>query len=786
MQHKIELISVSIREKARRLIKDYIKWLSPAGYFVAGAILSNTSIFGGISPFGVAFTAAAHGSSGTLAAFGSILGYAFSTSSASNMKYIAAVMLVAAAKWLFSPERGGALTGGVSLKTGPVSAVAASFFALLTTGLAVAFSAGGTVYDILLNVSEVFLACAAAYFFSKARAALRAGLSGAPKSEVSCVVISLAIILMGLSGLLIYDLSVGRIAAVLCILLCARYGGEAGGAVAGVAAGIAMGLSGGELTYVALAYGFGGLIAGIFGGAGRLACAASFVVTNAVVAFLTQELSHAYVSVFEVFAASTLFIAMPQSVVNRLRPMRSAAIAGDDGAGYMRGVLRDRLSDISSALLEVGKTTKKVGEGLDKLETAPSAGIATKVADKVCRKCSMKSTCWQFSYNDTARAMSAAMNVLKRSGSITRARAPRHLSQNCTRLDEVLTEFNAQFQSHAARLGTQRKVAQIRAVIADQFCALAMLIDELAVEVCGIKAFDWQKARRVRDYFEKNEGFAVGRVQVYSGDNGKLFISLVIPNHQVSRLKKTKAALDLCELLETDFDLPQITTHQQYTTVIFSEKASFHVEASACQIPGGSSMLCGDTYEFIENRAGRAHCILSDGMGSGGAAAVDSSMASGLISQLLAVGISHDTALKTVNSALIVKSGEESLATLDVTTIDLYTGRAEFYKAGAAPTFILKNKRAGYVETSSMPVGILRNVAFEHSVMSLREGDIIVMVSDGVTATGADWVKSELEALRGKDLRQMCEILAEKAKIRRNDNHEDDITVMAVELKRVA
>ena len=784
MQDKIGLVGVSIREKARQLTKDNIKWFSPAGYFVIGRILSNTSIFGGISPFGVAFCAAAPGWGGVAAAFGAVMGYTFSPALAANMKYVAAVMLVAAAKWLFSPERGGAFTGGLSLKQGPVPAVAASFFALMTTGLAVSFAAGGTVYDILLNVSEVFFACGAAYFFSKAGTALRAGLSGAPKSDISCVVISLSIIVMGLSGLMVFGLSTGRIVSVLCILLCARYGGEAGGAVAGASAGIAMGLSGGDITYIALAYGFGGLIAGIFGSAGRLAAAASFVVTNAVVAFLTQELSHAYASVFEVFAASTLFIAIPQSVVNRLRPMRPALSAGDDG-GYTRGVLRDRLSDISAALLEIGKATRKVSDGLDKLEDETPAGVAKKVADKVCRRCPMKNTCWQFSYSDTARAMGTAMNVLKRCGSINRARAPRYFAENCTKLDELLTEFNAQFQSHAARRVTQHKVAQVRAVIADQFSGLSMLIDEVAVEICGIKAFDGQKARKVRDYFEK-ENMTVSRVQVYSGENEKLFVSLVIPNHQVSRFKKTKAALDLCELLESDFDLPQISSHEQYATVVFSEKAAFHVEASACQIPGGGGKICGDAYELIKNKSGRAHFILSDGMGSGGSAAVDSSMASGLISQLLAVGISHDTALKTVNSALIVKSGEESLATLDITTIDLYTGRADFYKAGAAPTFVLKNKRAGYVESKSLPAGILRGVAFEHSVMSLREGDIIVMVSDGVTVSGAEWVKAELETLRGKGLRQLCEALAEKAKTRRSDNHEDDITVMAVELRRVA
>lgn len=81
-----------------------------------------------------------------------------------------------------------------------------------------------------------------------------------------------------------------------------------------------------------------------------------------------------------------------------------------------------------------------------------------------------------------------------------------------------------------------------------------------------------------------------------------------------------------------------------------------------------------------------------------------------------------DAALKIVNSALLLKSGEETLATADVAAVDLFTGRAEFYKAGAAPTFLVKNGRAGYVQSDSLPAGILEGAAFEKSSLTLRRG----------------------------------------------------------------
>jgi stage II sporulation protein E len=149
------------------------------------------------------------------------------------------------------------------------------------------------------------------------------------------------------------------------------------------------------------------------------------------------------------------------------------------------------------------------------------------------------------------------------------------------------------------------------------------------------------------------------------------------------------------------------------------------------------------------------------------------------------VGIGHEAALKMVNSALLIKSGEESLATIDICTVDLFTGQAEFYKAGAAPSYILRSGRAGYVESTSLPAGILRGVAFEKSAVTLRAGDTVVLDSDGVVATGTEWVVSELELLATTgDNQHLCEKLALTAKTRRADGREDDITVLAATVQK--
>ena len=775
MQNRTDLIGASLPERIRQAALRNEKWVRALLSLAAGYVMAGSRLFGGIAPFGVAFCASMQSGSSICAALGAVIGYLVSSARVSNMKYITAVILVAGLKWLLSAKE-------IAAQRRIAVCAGICFAALGVSSATVLILSGGTLYAVLLGTAELFLACGATYFFARSLDSLHVGFGGLSRTDFSCIIISFAIIITGFSSITIAGLSVGRMAAALIILLCALYGGEAGGAVSGITAGIALGLSGGDFSYVITAYGFGGLIAGVFGSMGRIAAAASFIVLNTAAALFTKEYSRVYTAIFEIFVSSVIFVAIPPTVAAKFRLLQMGQKKAAAGAGA-QSALRDRMSDISTTLKEISTTTHQVSERLSRMESTGISGIYTQVADTVCKRCGRKSTCWQYQYNNTVAAMNDCAAQLKRSGSLTKTQSPKYLLENCCKLDEFLAEFGTRFRDYTAKEGVQLKVAKVRSVVTDQFEGMAMMVDEISREMCCMKLLDPKKAARVREYLEK-EGIMVQQSLCFTDEYDRLTVELHIPNFQVAKLNRQKSALDLCALLEADLDLPQVTSREKYASVAYTEKAAFSVDFGAYQIPLGQNRLCGDAYDYIRNRGGRAHFVLSDGMGSGGSAAVDSSMASGLITRLLSVGVGHEAALKMVNSALLVKSGEESLATIDICSLDLFTGKTEFYKAGAAPTFVVKGGKAGYVESTSLPAGILRGVAFEKSSITLHEGDMVLLVSDGIVATGADWVKSELEALRGTDIQHLCEKLALTAKMRRTDGREDDITVMAMALRK--
>ena len=240
----------------------------------------------------------------------------------------------------------------------------------------------------------------------------------------------------------------------------------------------------------------------------------------------------------------------------------------------------------------------------------------------------------------------------------------------------------------------------------------------------------------------------------------------------------------LSGVCERDFDPPAINTAGDSVFITLNEHAAIRVDVGIAQKCASDSAMCGDAYKYFFDGRGHFIMILSDGMGTGGRAAVDGAMASGLMSRLIKAGFGYDCSLRILNSSMLFKSTDESLATVDIASIDLFTGQVELFKAGAAPTLIRRSGRTGKAESTSLPAGILREISFDKAVVRCKIGDIVVLMSDGATVEGTDWIREEVENWSDGTAEELAERICEGAKRRRSDNHLGDITVMAAVLKK--
>ena len=175
---------------------------------------------------------------------------------------------------------------------------------------------------------------------------------------------------------------------------------------------------------------------------------------------------------------------------------------------------------------------------------------------------------------------------------------------------------------------------------------------------------------------------------------------------------------------------------------------------------------------------------LTDGMGTGTAAARQSVKASRLMETLTGNGLSEEDVIKVINRALVTGS-EETVVGVDVATVDLKNGVCETFKAGAAPTYVLRGGIAYEIGSQTLPVGILEEADIHRNRCTLLDGDFLILISDGVLGRDKKWLAEYLNrSAPPNDCVALADGILREAK-RRGRNTDDDVTVLTVQLNSV-
>ena len=177
----------------------------------------------------------------------------------------------------------------------------------------------------------------------------------------------------------------------------------------------------------------------------------------------------------------------------------------------------------------------------------------------------------------------------------------------------------------------------------------------------------------------------------------------------------------------------------------------FACRTSIALRPREGETLCGDQAASFE--AGGAACLLlSDGMGSGEAAHREAAMTVRLLKQFLQAGVEPLPALKTLNTAMLLRCREGAgLTTIDLLRLDRSTGEAALYKYGAAPSYLKKLGRVTRYGGAALPAG-LEGADRQPDVIRfvLPPDGWLVMVSDGVVGgDGDEWLQDLLAGWGG-------------------------------------
>ncbi|MBQ1207902.1 MAG: SpoIIE family protein phosphatase [Lachnospiraceae bacterium] len=221
---------------------------------------------------------------------------------------------------------------------------------------------------------------------------------------------------------------------------------------------------------------------------------------------------------------------------------------------------------------------------------------------------------------------------------------------------------------------------------------------------------------------------------------------------------------------------------QESVQICFREDPGYHMLYDVVRETREDSETSGDNFSCMRIGSGKAVLGLSDGMGTGEQAAKDSEAVMDLAEKLLMAGYGEEAAARLIN-AVMLQRGKKRPVTLDLATVDLFTGDCCFTKLGAVTTFL---RREGTVETiraESLPAGILAEAVPMTEKRELGHGDMIVMVTDGVLDALAETDKEAsmmtlLSAISSNNPRDIARQVLDFA-CRCGGKRMDDMTVLA-------
>ena len=202
------------------------------------------------------------------------------------------------------------------------------------------------------------------------------------------------------------------------------------------------------------------------------------------------------------------------------------------------------------------------------------------------------------------------------------------------------------------------------------------------------------------------------------------------------------------------------------------------------------SPVSGDSLLQIRLNDGKFLLALSDGMGSGPEARKSSQIAIKMLERLLMSGFDKDTSIDLINTT-IMNANEEIFATLDIIIVDLYTGKIEFIKNGACPTYVKNKKKVQIVKSLSLPAGILNNINLTTYDKDIQNQDILVMCSDGILDSNVEyknkelWVKYVLEDIETVDCQKIADIIINEAIDNNYGIAKDDMSIMVCKLTEI-
>ncbi len=586
-------------------------------------------------------------------------------------------------------------------------------------------------------------------------------------------------VVWALDGISIAGISLSAAAAIIITLYISKNGGVLRGAVTGLICSLAY-----SAVY-APAFAIVGIVSGLLFGKGAafassVGCIAG-IVYGAGVSGLGSFMSFAPGLILgtAVFAPLAQLNLLPNLLVMQSRTslpekeMSSAAIS--------RLRLRaenEKLSAMADSMTGLSEVFYTLSSRLRKPGMFDIRLLCEKTYKRHCESCALNSVCWDKEYISTSDAITKLAENIAGKGSADVEAIPSYMRSRCPHSMKIIGEIStahAQLLENAARRDRTE-------VFAMDYEDMARLLNEAGAANEAEYKPDEYLTERVRAA-ARDMNFYANNIVVF-GERRKQLIAGGVDLSNV-RLSTGEIRRIFCGATECRLSNPEFDIDDDYTTMTMHSERKFKTSCAKASISKKEERVNGDSAAAFENRDDFFYALICDGMGSGSDAAVTSRITSVFLQKMLGAGNKKGIVLQMLNN-FIRNKNLECFSTVDMLEVDLLSGKAGFIKSGAAPSYIMRGGKLFRISSSTLPIGITREINAEEISFDLEDGDIIVMISDGVAQSFEDsiWLAELLSSGCGDELSDIANRILEAAK--EKNSQKDDITVAVTQISSLS
>ncbi|MCK9444252.1 MAG: stage II sporulation protein E [Tissierellaceae bacterium] len=625
-------------------------------------------------------------------------------------------------------------------------------------------------YDVIMIIFESAVVFTASYLFS------------CKISNISTIMV-MALVLAGLKDTAFFSLQIKNVITVFMVLVVAYNQGAFFGGGVGLILGMVSYISHPEMPFILSILGAVGLLSGIFRDLGKTGAILGLLLGNGIISFYINRLGTSFLSLREILLSALFFVFMPKNIGKKINQLFTLEFSIDREYNLKRDeVAIKKINRMADLFYNLGQTFKETAKERDYHYTSEIYGLVDGIANEVCSRCYRYDTCWKGNYYNTYNNFFNLIGLVEAKGIEESTYAATY--KFCSRPKEILDMVDRAVERLELNKSWKIKLDENRLLLSEQLKGFGKVMEDIAKDIYGKPSFDEDIEKELLGQL-KNSRIDVKSlsVAVTPQKDYDIFVDLNKSVQSVDKIKDTMSSyLGSTVICHSN---PKDTQKKQLRFKLIRENRYSAATKVALGL-NSENKVSGDSYTYGETE-NTHYAVISDGMGVGRRAKEESKTAISLLEKLMEADIDKDLALKTINSVLRAKSNGEIFATLDIGFVDLYSGKIQMIKTGAPATFIKKGNKVEVVNSSSLPVGMLEEVDFNVYEGYIGDGDMLIMMSDGVleaygsAEVGEEKVREAISRIDSVNPQAMAGAIIKMAK-GQGAAAKDDMTVLVTKV----